>query len=152
MKTAIIYYSKHHGNTEKLLNAIKENSDDSIVLIDMTQVSNPHLESYDRIGYASGIYYSKFNKQLIEFASKNTPHNKEVFFIYTCGQKRSGYTKAIQEALADKNCQYLGEYGCLGFNTFGPLKLIGGMCKGHPTSDEIEGAVKFYNSLKNEDQ
>lgn len=151
MKTAIIYYSKHHGNTEKLLKAIQSHSDDTIVLIDISQVAHPNLESYDRIGYASGIYYSKFNKQLIEFAQNNTPHNKEVFFIYTCGQKRSGYTKTIQEALIGKNCKILGEYGCLGFNTFGPLKLIGGMCKGHPTNDELNGAAKFYNNLKNED-
>lgn len=151
MKTAIIYYSKHHGNTEKLLEAIKQNAKDQIILIDINQVSHPNLESYDRIGYASGIYYSKFNKQLIEFAKNNTPQDKEVFFVYTCGQKRSGYTKAIQEALTGKNCKYLGEYGCLGLNTFGPLKLIGGMCKGHPTNDEIQGAVEFYNNLKNED-
>ena len=41
----------------------------------------------------------------------------------------------------------LGEYGCLGFNTYGPFKLIGGLAKGHPTKEELEGAVRFYQSL-----
>jgi hypothetical protein len=38
MTTAIIYYSKHHGNTKRLLDA--------------------DLSSFDRIGLASGIYFS----------------------------------------------------------------------------------------------
>lgn len=34
MKTAIVYYSKHHGNTKKLLENISETSD--VTLIDVT--------------------------------------------------------------------------------------------------------------------
>lgn len=41
----------------------------------------------------------------------------------------------------------LGVYGCRGFDTFGPFKLIGGIAKGHPTQNEIDGAVEFYGSL-----
>jgi hypothetical protein len=33
------------------------------------------------------------------------------------------------------------------FDTFGPFKLIGGLKKGHPTEEEIQGAVDFYNGL-----
>ena len=36
MSTAIIYYSEHHGNTKKLLNAIKE-ADPAVELIDVTK-------------------------------------------------------------------------------------------------------------------
>jgi flavodoxin len=32
MKTAILYYFKHHGNTRKLVDAIKD-ADDSVTLI-----------------------------------------------------------------------------------------------------------------------
>ena len=34
MKTAVVYYSKHHGNTKKLLDAIKSASSDEITLFD----------------------------------------------------------------------------------------------------------------------
>lgn len=74
MKTAIIYYSKHHGNTKKVLDAIRQ-------------------------------------------------------------------------AVAGKNVNILGEYGCLGFNTYGPFKLIGGIAKNHPDSTDIEKAIAFYNNL-----
>jgi len=147
MKTAIIYYSKHHGNTRKLLDAIKENSSDEITLIDATAIKSPDLSDYDRIGFASGIYYSKFEKRVLTFAKEHLPQGKNVFFVYTYGAEKKGYTNAIREAIADKNANILGEYGCFGFNTFGPFKLIGGIAKSHPTTDEINDAVQFYNSL-----
>lgn len=148
MKTAIIYYSKHHGNTKKLLDAIKIESNDEITLIDITSMQNINLNEYDMIGYASGIYYSKFNKKLIEYAKNNTPIGKNVFFIYTYGSAKPDYTKSIKEALSNKNVNIVGEYGCLGLDTFGPFKLVGGIAKNHPNDTEIKEAVKFYKNLK----
>ena len=147
MKTAIIYYSKHHGNTKKLLDAIQKASEDEITLVDITTNPTVDFEKYDRIGFASGIYYSKFAKNLLKFAKDASLTGKDVFFIYTYGVEKEGYTKAIREALSGKNVNILGEYGCLGFNTFGPFKLIGGIAKNHPDTDEIEKAIQFYNNL-----
>lgn len=147
MKTAVIYYSKHHENTKKLLDAIKNASSDEITLLDVMKAPSVNLQEYDLIGFASGIYYSKFEKRVLEFAKNNTPNGKDVFFIYTYGAEKKGYTKAIREALSGTNANILGEYGCLGFNTFGPFKLIGGIAKNHPNNIEIENAVSFYNSL-----
>lgn len=148
MKTAIIYYSKHHGNTKKLLDAIKKSSSDEIQLIDVTVSKSVDLSSYDMIGFASGIYYSKFEKRVLAFAKEHLPKGKNVFFIYTYGAEKKGYNKAIRDVVADKNANILGEYGCFGFNTFGPFKLIGGMAKNHPNADEINEAIKFYNNLQ----
>lgn len=95
MKTAIIYYSKHHGNTKKLLDAIKKASTDEITLFNASETSRANHEAYDRIGFASGIYYSKFDKRVLSFAKNNTPNGKDVFFIYTYSTEKPGYTKAI---------------------------------------------------------
>lgn len=102
MKTAIVYFSKHHGNTEKLLNAIKSNSSDDIMLFDASKFKNLDLldlSEYDLIGYASGIYYSKFDKRVLNFAKSHTPSGKNIFFVYTYGTEKPGYTKAITERL-----------------------------------------------------
>lgn len=147
MKTAIIYYSKHHENTKQLLDAIKKASSDEITLLDVTKISSANLEEYDLIGFASGIYYSKFEKRVLAFAKNNTPSGKDVFFIYTYGAAKNGYTTAIREALAGTNANIIGEYGCFGFNTFGPFKLIGGIAKNHPNDTEIKNAISFYNNL-----
>lgn len=147
MKIAIIYYSKHHGNTQKLLEAIKNSSNDEITLLNVENTQTANLEDYDLIGFASGIYFSKFAKQLLAFAKNNTPSCKNVFFIYTCGTKKDGYTKSIREALAPTNANILGEYGCLGFDTYGPFKLLGGIAKNHPDDTDIKNAIFFYNNL-----
>lgn len=41
----------------------------------------------------------------------------------------------------------LGQYLCLGFDSFGPLRLIGGIHRKNPTQEEIDGAVRFYEGL-----
>lgn len=143
MKTAVVYYSRHHGNTKKLIDALGQD----VTAIDASQVQEADLSGYDAVGFASGIYYSKFHKTVLEFARKNLPEGKKVFFLYTCGTEKKGYTKAIGEAVAERKAQVLGEYGCLGFDTFGPFKLIGGVAKGHPTDEEIAGAAAFYKKL-----
>ena len=145
MKTAIVYYSKHHGNTKKLLDAIA--AAENVDLIDVTAAQDVDLKDYDRIGLASGIYYGGYAKQILNFVEKNLPEGKSVFFIYTHGAPKGEFLKSIRPLVAAKNCQESGEYHCKGFDTFGPFKLVGGLAKGHPTQDEIQGAVSFYKGL-----
>lgn len=145
MKTAIVYYSKHHGNTKKLLDAIAEKHD--VRLIDAVAQPDADLSGYELIGFASGIYYSRFHKSVLKLAAA-MPEGKKAFFIYTCGAKKDGYTKAVREAAAERGASVLGEYGCLGYDSFGPFKLIGGIAKGHPTSDELQEAVRFFEGLQ----
>ena len=63
MKTAIVYYSQHHGNTKKLVDAIAAKYD--VTLIDVVKEPSANLAGYDRIGFASGIYYSGFSYRYI---------------------------------------------------------------------------------------
>lgn len=142
MKTAIVYYSRHHENTKKLIDAIAAGHE--VDLIDVCSVTEKDLSEYEIIGFASGIYYSKFHKSVLNFAEKNLPEGKKVFFLYTCGAEKSSYTKAIEEIVLKKSAKVLGAYGCLGFDTYGPFKLVGGVAKGHPTQDEVSGAVEFF--------
>ena len=148
MKTAIAYVSTHHGNTKKLIDSIKEKHTD-ITLIDAVKEDSADLNSYDRIGFASGIAFGKFYPQMLQFMKTNLPEGKDVFFIYTYGSKMKGYSDAAANIAAEKNAHILGEYSCPGFDTYGPFKLIGGMAKGHPNADEIRQAVDFYDSLAN---
>ena len=145
MKTAIVYYSQHHGNTKKLLDAIAAQED--VTLISVLEDANADLSSFDRIGFASGIYYGSFARQIISFASAHLPENKDVFYIYTHGAPKGGFLKSIREVAEKKHCRELGHYHCLGFDTFGPFRLVGGIAKGHPTEEEIAAAVRFYQAL-----
>lgn len=147
MKTAIVYYSKHHGNTKKVLDYLCRDND--IVLIDAAKVQNVELSEYDLIGFASGIYYSKFHKSVLKAAEEKLPEGKKVFFVYTYGAKKDGYTKAIKDTVRKKSAEVTGEFGCFGFNTFGPFKLIGGIAKGHPNNEDFAAAGNFFEEIKN---
>lgn len=145
MKTAIVYVSTHHGNTKKLAEAIASAYD--VALFDGCAESSMDLSAYDCIGFASGIAFSSFYPQMLELMNQRLPEGKSVFFLYTCGTKHKLYTNAAKEIAQKKNCTILGEYGCLGFDTYGPFKLIGGLAKGHPNAAEIADAVVFYEQL-----
>ena len=146
MKNAIIYCSRHHGNTKQVLDAIA-GAAGNVTLIDAQAPAETDLSGYDLIGFASGIYFSKFHKTVLAFAQEHLPENKPVFFLYTCGAEKSGYTKAIAEIAGGKHARVLGEYGCLGYDTYGPFKLVGGIAKGHPDSGELAGAVSFFHDI-----
>jgi len=145
MKTAIVYYSRHHGNTKKLLDAIA--AENVVELIDVTAQPSADLAGYDRIGFASGIYYNSFAKQLLSFAESSLPEGKDVFYIFTHGAPKGIFLTAIRKIAEQKNCREIGSYHCLGFDTFGPFKLLGGIAKGNPTEEEINGAADFYRKL-----
>ena len=56
MKTVIVYASIHNGNTKKLVEKIAEEC--KVDLIDAVQQPKADLSDYNRIGFASGIYFS----------------------------------------------------------------------------------------------
>ena len=118
-----------------------------MTLIDVTERPDADISAFDRVGFASGIYFSALAKQIITFAEARLPEGKDVFYIYTHGAPVGGFLRGMRDIAEKKNCRELGKYDCLGFDTFGPFKLMGGIAKGHPTEEEIEGAVRFYMTL-----
>jgi flavodoxin len=141
---AIIYASVHHGNTKKVVEAIAKECE--VELIDATQVKEKDLSGYDAIGFASGIYYSKFHQAVLNFASVNLPNDKKVFYICTNGGNAS--YKSIEEIAKRKHAVEIGRFACKGYDTFGPFKLVGGIAKGHPNEEDLTKAVEFFKGLE----
>lgn len=144
---AILVYSTHHGNTRKLVDAIAMGQDD-IDVFDITKEKPVDLSQYAVVGVASGIYAGHFGKPLVRYIKANLCEGQRVFALYTCGMPRAGYTNEIKNIVEESRCLYSGEYGCKGYNTFGPFKLFGGTGKGHPSASEIQGAIDFFVGLK----
>ena len=97
------------------------------------------------IGFASGIYFSKFHQSILGFAEKNLPDDKKVFLICTYGG--SANYKSIEQILDEKRSKVIGKFGCKGYDTFGPFKLMGGIAKGHPDEEDIKNTVEFVKGL-----
>lgn len=141
MKTVIVCYSAHHGNTRKLAEAIAQGRD--VDLIDAAVTKSADLSGYDLIGFASGIYFGKFHESVLESARTCLPEGRKVFFLSTYGG--SNGTKAIEEIVKAKGAQIVGRFGCRGYDTFGPFKLVGGIAKGHPDETDLENACRFFD-------
>ena len=144
-KTVIVYASTHHGNTRKLVEAISAQYE--IAMINTNEVQTADLSEYELIGFASGIDFGKFYESVEQFLQNNLPEHKAVFFLYTCARDDKDFTHSMRTEALKRNAVLLGEYGCRGYNTYGAWKVIGGMNKHHPTKKELDGAVKFYESL-----
>ena len=143
MRKAIVYTSVHHGNTEKLVKRIAEEC--QVDLIDAIKQMNADLNDYDMIGFASGIYYSKFHQSILKFSEENLSADKKVFLICTYGG--SANFKSIEQILNKKHASVVGKFGCKGYDTFGPFKLVGGIAKGHPNEEDMKNAVDFVKGL-----
>ena len=146
MKTVICCYSRHHGNTRKVAEAMAlEGGAD---LIDVTTRQTVRLEEYDCVGFASGIYGFEFHRAVTAFARQYLPEGKPVFFVCTYGALRGAGAKELESLARERGCPVLGTFGCKGYDTFGPFRLVGGIAKGHPDEQDLKNAREFFREMR----
>lgn len=146
MKIAVCYYSRHHGNTARVLEAMAEGRED-VELFDVLGGGDFDPARYDVIGFASGIYFGKFHQSVLDFARRHFPAGGRTFFVFTGGAPSAKNSAAIRAAIADKKPQVLGQFFCKGYDTFGPFKLVGGVAKGRPNEADLRAARDFLDGL-----
>jgi len=149
LRTVIVYRSKHHGNTKKLVDAIVT-AHPEIDTIDVGALGKneyPDLSPYHVIIMASGIYYGNFDKDLLRVADHCLRNGDKVVGLMTYGGQAKFNGRDLDGVCRMKFANLLCMYGCPGFDTYGPFKLVGGMNKGRPNQEDIDGAVAFYDRL-----
>ena len=140
----IVYSSTHHGNTEKVLNKIKEKFPET-VLIKAGDFNPDDFNRYEAIGFASGIFYLKFAKPVDKlFEQALVGSVQKLFFIYTAGAVNAGFEKTLRKKTEQSGKICMGIFGCKGFDTFGPLKLIGGFKKTRPKKKHFKKTKEFF--------
>lgn len=147
-KAVIIYYSKHHENTKKVLEAIKAQCQVELVAID--QVEGLNLQEYDRVGFASGVYHAKLSDTIYTYMEQHKEElkGKKTFLLATGGGgKNNKALNEVENILLGDKAEFLGSFYCNGYDTFGPFKLVGGIRKGHPTEEDMKKAVEFYKGI-----
>ena len=137
-------------NTEKVARTIASNLDAEIKTPKQADPSS--LLGYDLVGFGSGVYFGNLGKELLEFVDK-IPQvtDKKAFIFSTSGRTGKGADKfheSIKEKLQSKGFTVVGELNCAGFDTFGPLKIVGGINKGRPNEEDLKQAEAFAQSLK----
>jgi flavodoxin len=149
MKTLIICFSYHHNNTDKIATVFAKTLDAEVKSPKDTNAAS--LSAFDLVGFGSGIAFGKHYKELLNLA-ENLPviTNKKAFVFSTSGQtgKIDKFHKKLKETVLSKGYTLIGDFNCAGFDTYGALKILGGIQKGHPNQEDIKQAEQFALSLK----
>lgn len=151
MKSIIIYSSIHHKNTFKIARAMAEVLDCSIIRTEDVKIEE--LKEYDLIGFGSGIYLWKNHREIIQLVeSLPDMSDKSSFIFSTSGDRNHNiekWHKPLRENLIKKGFKILDEFNCLGWDSIGILKLIGGINKGRPNDKDLENARNFTRNILN---
>jgi flavodoxin len=158
MNTLIIVHSYHHGNTRKIAEAMAETLGAAVKA--PRDIEAAELESYDLLGFGSGIDSGHHYAPLLDFADRLPPFpGKKAFIFSTCGAPEAllgrafikGYSKechaALRAKLALKGFAVEGEFICPGHNTNAFLWRIGGVNKRRPNAADLERAGLFAREL-----
>ena len=160
MDSLIVLYSYHHRNTEKVAKAMAE-----VVSAEIRwpQRMDPEdLESYNLVGFGSGIYNDKHHKLLLDLAER-TPEvvHGRAFLFATCGVPGFAFERGalddylveihvpLRKRLESKGYEVVGEFTCPGWNTNKFLKLFGGLNRGRPNANDLERARAFARRVQN---
>jgi flavodoxin len=155
VKSLVVVFSYHHGNTEKIAQAVANVLDAPVKT--PRQVTPDEIREYDLVGFGSGIYSATFDPSVLDLADRlpNTA-GKKAFLFSTYGApafiaNREFIEKnhqQIREKLQAKGFTIIGEFGCAGWNTNSFLRFFGGLNKGRPNAEDLRNAEEFARSVK----
>jgi len=146
----VIVHSYHHGNTEKIAQAIAEAL--SAKLAHPQEVEPEAVQTYDIVGFGAGIDSGKHYKPLRDLAS-TLPHvhGQKAFIFSTSGvygpKKLLRDHAALRAILLAKGYSIVGEFGCKGHDTVSFLKWFGGINKDRPNTDDLDNVRRFAQGL-----
>ena len=150
LKALVIFVSYHHNNTEKIAKTMADTLGAEMKNLDQIQLDG--LADFDLVGFGSGIYFGKHEKSLIEFAGNLPQLNGKRAFIFSKsgvkGKKVPKFHEQLKSTITSKGYEVVGEFNCPGFDSYGALKLIGGISKGRPNEEDLTQAQAFAHSMK----
>lgn len=148
-RTLIAYVSVSHGNTAKIAHAIGDVLSADLLepeLVDPAQVS-----SYDLLGVGTGIYGGTPHPRLRRFVQQLPAGDGMAAFTFTTsgfGRSQSRpWETSLGGLLRERGYDVVASFDCRGFDTWLPLRLIGGVNKGRPNADDLARAREFARRL-----
>ena len=141
MKDIIIYVSKHHQNTKKVVDFLTEKF--HIEAVNAENFSKD-ISQYDNIIFMTGIYAFQLDESISKLIENLPLENKRCFLIYTSAMDVDSFGKAFIKQIQKKNVSKCAFTHIPGFCTFGPFKLFKGVRKNHPDANDLEKVADFY--------
>lgn len=151
MKTLIIYLSSYHKNTEKIAKVFSDKMNaDRFNLKDAPALE---MDTYDLIGFGSGVYYEKMSPKLLNYVEKLNLTGKDVFVFSTSGAGMKLYNHKLIHVLKAKGARCRGSFACKGscvtkdFSENGMFEIFAKFAEGHPNEKDCCRAEKFMEKV-----
>ena len=145
----LVVTSVHHGNTEKVAEAMS--SATGIPVYSPGEEARLLIEQGAVPGFGSGIFFGHYHQDLLGFAeSLPLVEDRPAFVFSTSGTGLRPaqlfgrlYHQRLVQLLEAKGFRIVGEFGCKGFDTYGPWGKLGGVARGRPNTKELQQAQAF---------
>lgn len=117
------------------------------------EVEPQEAARYDMVGFGSGIYFFKHHRSILQFAEQVPQGNHRAFIFSTRGAFPIWLChRALKKTLHSKGWNIVSEFSCRGYDTYGPLKYIGGINRRKPGERELDNARAFAERLSHEEK
>ncbi|MCD6523121.1 MAG: flavodoxin domain-containing protein [Candidatus Diapherotrites archaeon] len=148
MRVLLVYHSQT-GNTKRIAEAIASGIGKECVVKKVSEVKPGDIKRFDVIGFGTGVYFGKPGRSIVEFIERLPKAKKRVFVFATYGIGFFGKKaiKTLETKLEAKGFTVGKAFGCLGFDNWGLLKIVGGINKGKPNEEDIKRAHEFGKAL-----
>jgi flavodoxin len=145
----IVCVSVSNGNTAKVARVLADVLGAEVR--EPEDVDPQSLGDYDLVGFGSGIFGGSHHPRLRAYVERlPQASGTRAFMFCTSGWGRSQslpWQRSLEEVLRDKGYYVGPSFSCRGFDTWLPLRLIGGVNKGHPNERDLDRARKFAQRL-----
>ncbi|WP_425439047.1 flavodoxin family protein [Rhodococcus tukisamuensis] len=150
VKALIVCTSVSHGNTRKIAEVMGGVLSAPVVAPE--QVDPAALAGYDLVGFGSGIFQMSFHPQLRDFVRALPPQPATAAFLFsTSGLPEPPlrrYNRSLERLLEQKGLEVVDTFSCRAFDTYLPFKLVGGIRKGRPDTNDLRAARTFAEHLR----
>jgi flavodoxin len=145
---SIICTSVHHNNTRRLAETLADVLGAPIYSVEEAKALVD--SKYDLLGIGSGIYFGRHHPSLLQLVESWPAHPCRVFIYSTAGIPlfRWFQHRALRKRLVRRDFKIIGEFCCRGWDSVGPLWLMGGINRKHPNAKDLERARAFALQLK----
>ncbi|MBC7299573.1 MAG: flavodoxin family protein [Nocardia sp.] len=150
MKVILVCKSVSHGNTQRVAETMNEVLGGRVLA--PADIDPAELADCDLVGFGSGIYTMDFHPQLRDFiAALPTGHRGKAFIFRTSGFPEPPfrrYVTTLTRSIEQKGFEVIDAFDCRGLDTVLPLRLVGGIRKGHPDAADLTAARVFAEKLR----
>ncbi|MFI1227567.1 MULTISPECIES: flavodoxin family protein [unclassified Streptomyces] len=155
MKAIIVCVSVSHGNTRRIADTMAQALGAKVVTPE--EADPRELATADLVGFGSGVFYGRLHPRLTDFVKAlpagQRPGQRDVraFVFATSGLPETPvipFTRPLVRLLGEKGFDVGDSFTCRALDTWAPFKLLGGINKRRPNTDDMSAARSFGERLR----